>query len=159
MLRRLLPAAVAGLIASPTACSPSSTLRSTPIEEDAGNVDASAVDQDADLGPPVAFTASEVQDVFNLKCIRCHAGSDVLDLRKFEAATIGVAPDATDVRAKCGSSKQKLIIAPGDREASLLWHKVTATQDCGDSMPIPLRGINLTPRELESLGLYIDSLR
>jgi len=50
-------------------------------------------------------------------------------------------------------------IAPGDRAASLLWHKVKGTQDCGSPMPYDKGNKPLDANELERLGLYIDQLK
>lgn len=107
---------------------------------------------------PVAFTEAQVQDLFDTKCVRCHAGATtVLDLRNFKSTTIGV-PAATSKSGECSDSATPTRIVPGDRNGSLLWHKVSGTQDCGDPMPPPLKGTKLTANELESLGLYIDTL-
>jgi hypothetical protein len=107
---------------------------------------------------PVAFTDAEVQELFDTRCVRCHAGATtVLDLRDFKKTTIGV-PAATSSSAECSDSATPTRIVPGDRNASLLWHKVKGTQDCGDPMPPPLKGTKLTAAQLESLGLYIDGL-
>ena len=107
---------------------------------------------------PVAFTDAEVQDLFNGKCVRCHAGATtILDLRSFKSTTINV-PASTSSKAECSDSKTPTRIVPGDRSASLLWNKVNGTQDCGDPMPPAGKGVKLTASELERLGLYIDGL-
>lgn len=101
------------------------------------------------------FTESEVQDLFDTKCVRCHAKNNtLLNLASFSRTTIDV-PTAGG-RAECADSKYRVRIAPGDREASLLWHKVNGTHDCGDTMPPS--GPRLTAEELERLGLFIDGL-
>jgi hypothetical protein len=109
-------------------------------------------------GPPVAFTDREVQELFDTKCVRCHTGATtVLELRDFKSHTIDV-PASTSGKAKCADSETPTRIVAGDRQASLIWHKVKGTQDCGDPMPPPSRGSKLTATELERLGLYIDGL-
>jgi hypothetical protein len=108
--------------------------------------------------PLVAFTDGEVQDLFNKKCVRCHAGATTpMDLRSFKSTTINVQA-STSSAGECSKSANTTRIYPGDREHSLLWHKVKGTQDCGDPMPPPSRGTKLTATELERLGLYIDGL-
>lgn len=108
--------------------------------------------------PPVAFTDSEVQELFDTKCVRCHAGAATpMDLRSFKSTTINVQA-STSSAGECSDSANTTRIYPGDRERSLLWHKVNGTQDCGDPMPPPFRGTKLKAIELERLGLYIDGL-
>ena len=80
----------------------------------------------------------------------------MLDLTSFAKATIGVA--VAPGRNECSKSAFRVRIARGDREASLLWHKVNGTEDCGEPMPPPGKGRALTATELERLGLYIDGL-
>jgi len=102
-----------------------------------------------------------VQQLFDARCVRCHdARSATLDLSSpFTAATVGVRTGGTTGKTKCaGVSDFTTRIKPGDREASLLWHKVKGTQDCGEPMPSDKQGKRLDAIELERLGLYIDGL-
>jgi hypothetical protein len=158
---RFLLASAALLAAA--ACSSSATTTSSPApgagegtEPEPGAE--TPAEEDPAATEPVAFTDSQVQDLFNMKCVRCHAGATtVLDLRSFKSTTINV-PVSKSGTADCADSKTQTRIVPGDRDASLLWHKVKGTQDCGDPMPPPSKGTKLTATELERLGLYIDAL-
>jgi hypothetical protein len=120
------------------------------------------VDPPVDTAPTVAaYTQAEVQKLFDARCVRCHdAKSASLDLSApFTEATVGVRPGSTASATVCGKdSKMTARIVPGDREASLLWHKVKGTQDCGSPMPYDKGDPRLDATELERLGLYIDGL-
>ena len=153
MLRDLSPGRAALLIVLVVGCSATAKTEPTqPAQSTEGD------DSDAAASAPMAFTADEVQQLFSVTCVRCHAGSNsVLDLSSFAESTIGV-PPASGRGAECESSKYPVLIAPGDREASLLWHKVNGTQDCGDRMPPTGKGAKLGADALERLGLFIDAL-
>ena len=122
-----------------------------------------AVDPPADGTPtPTAYTQAEVQGLFDARCVKCHdARSKSLDLSApFTEATIGVRPGSTAGKTVCGTDgRMTARIVPGDRDASLLWHKVAGTQDCGDRMPYDKGNKQLDAAELERLGLYIDGLK
>ena len=108
-----------------------------------------------------AYTQGEVQQLFDDRCVRCHdARSTNLDLSApFAATTVGVRTGGAAGKTVCaGTSDYTVRIKPGDREASLLWHKVKGTQDCGQPMPYDKDGKKLDATELERLGLYIDGL-
>jgi hypothetical protein len=148
----------AGVLAL-AACSSSSSAPSPPAgAEPATETGTDTEETETPEAAPIAFTTAEVQELFDKKCVRCHSGATtVLDLRGFESETIGV-PASTSSKAECSDSKTPTRIVPGDRNASLLWHKVKGTADCGDPMPPPSKGVKLTAAELERLGLYIDAL-
>jgi hypothetical protein len=151
-MHRFLFASAALLLA----CSSTTTTSTPPANENETPAEETPVEESTE--PPVAFTDAELQAVFDTKCVRCHAGATTpMDLRSFRSTTIDV-PASTSKTAKCSDSKTPTRIVPGDRNASLLWHKVKGTQDCGDPMPPPSRGTKLTATELERLGLYIDGL-
>jgi hypothetical protein len=77
----------------------------------------------------------------------------------FTKDTVGVRTGGATGRTICGRGSEHTVrIKPGDREASLLWHKVKGTQDCGDQMPYDKGNKPLDATELERLGLYIDGL-
>lgn len=141
------------------ACSSSTTTTSNPTPRTETGTETPAEETETEQpGGAVAFTDAEVQDLFNGKCVRCHAGATtVLDLRSFKSTTIDV-PASTSANGECSESKTPTRIVPGDRNASLLWNKVKGTQDCGDPMPPAGKGVKLTASELERLGLYIDGL-
>ena len=108
-----------------------------------------------------AYTPAEVQALFDARCVKCHdSRSTTLDLSApFAEATIGVRAGSTAGKTVCGSdSRFSMRIQPGNREASLLWHKVKGTQDCGSPMPYDKGNAPLGATELERLGLYIDGL-
>ena len=121
------------------------------------------VDAPPEEGSPAlaAYTQAEVQKLFDARCVKCHdAKSTSLDLSApFTEATIGVRPGSTAGKTVCGTDSRMVArIVPGDREASLLWHKVKGTQDCGKAMPYDTGNKALSATELERLGLYIDQL-
>ena len=102
-----------------------------------------------------------MQQLFDARCVRCHdARSTNLDLSApFVEATVGVKKGGPEGVTKCGKhSAFGVLIVPGDRAASLLFHKVAGTQDCGDPMPYDRDGKKLDATELDRLGLYIDGL-
>lgn len=105
---------------------------------------------------PSPVTATEVQGILQAKCAvgQCHGGAHFLDLRSdFAAKTVGVSPNAkAGTGSKCGASRFGVLIAPGSRTRSLLWQKVSGTQDCGRPM------LFLDDAERERLGRYIDAL-
>jgi hypothetical protein len=138
------------------ACSSSTSSTPEPMSGDAD-----AGDSTVDTTQVEAYSEAEVQDLFNDRCVRCHdATSPNLNLTKpFTKYTVGVPTGGTSGATVCGhASKYELRIAPGDRDASLLWHKVQNTQDCGSRMPYEAGDKPLDATELERLGLYIDSL-
>lgn len=111
----------------------------------------------ADVAP---FTEAEVQAIFDARCVKCHDSDNaLLDLSKpFTRETIGVATNAGQKRGFCANSEYVTRIVPGDRNASLLFHKVKGTQDCGSRMPYDKGNPKLTATEVERLGRYIDGL-
>lgn len=157
-MHRFLFASAALLLA----CSSTTTTSSNPSPgTDPGNGSETPAEEtpaEEPNEPLVAFTDGELQAVFDKKCVRCHAGTSTpMDLRSFKSTTINVQATTTSA-GECSKSANTTRIVPGDREHSLLWHKVNGTQDCGDPMPPPSRGTRLTATELERLGLYIDGL-
>jgi hypothetical protein len=108
------------------------------------------------------FTEAEVQKIFDVRCVKCHdATSPNVDLSTpFTADTVNVKTGGPSGKTICGrSSDYVLRIKPGDRQASLLWHKVAGTQDCGSPMPYDKSNKPFSATEVERLGLYIDRLR
>jgi hypothetical protein len=139
----------------------------TPVTGTAGAASTSPTDPAVDAPPDdgsavvAAYTQAEVQKLFDARCVKCHdAKSTSLDLRApFTESTIGVRPGSTAGKTVCGTDgRMTARIVPGDREASLLWHKVKGTQDCGKAMPYGTDSKPLNATELERLGLYIDEL-
>lgn len=109
-----------------------------------------------------AYSEAEVQALFDKKCVKCHdARSPNLDLSEpFAVTTVGVKTGGAKADTTCGQkSAFKIRIKPGDREGSLLWHKVKGTQDCGKKMPYDAGNAPLDATQLERLGLYIDALK
>ncbi|MDF2695217.1 MAG: hypothetical protein K0S65_3600 [Labilithrix sp.] len=141
------------------ACSSSST--STPSPAPASS--ATAEEEGSNEPPPAdvqAYTQAEVQELFDQRCLECHGPSNaLLDLSApFTRETVGVATNSGQKKGFCESSERTTRIVPGDREASLLWHKVKGTQDCGSPMPYDKGNKKLDATELERLGLWIDGL-
>ena len=106
------------------------------------------------------YTEAEVQALFDERCSKCHDSTNaLLDLSApFTRETVGVATNAGQTKGFCASSEYTTRIVPGDREASLLWHKVKGTQDCGSPMPYDKGNQKLDATELERFGLWIDGL-
>lgn len=114
-----------------------------------------------ETGPLTAYTEAEIQKLFDIRCSKCHdATSPNVDLSEpFTKGTVGVKVGGATGKTICGrSSELEFRIKPGDREGSLLWHKVKGTQDCGSPMPYDKGNKPLDATELERLGLYIDAL-
>jgi hypothetical protein len=113
--------------------------------------------------PPTAtaYSEAEVQALFDERCTHCHGKSnDILDLTSFAKSTIDVSTGGpTKTAGRCDASAHRTRIVRGNREASLLWHKVKGTQDCGSPMPYDRGNKKLDATELERLGLYIDGLK
>lgn len=152
MLRRFVLSAFAIALA---ACTSSTTTTPAPAPASTSETPADGANGGETSGTTGAFTEAEVQDLFDTKCVRCHAKNNtLLDLSSFAKSTVGVA--TAGGRAECADSKYRVRIVAGDRNASLLWHKVSGTQDCGDRMPPS--GPRLTADEVERLGLFIDAL-
>lgn len=130
---------------------PTSTSTTTPDEEA----------PPAETGPLTAYTEAEVQKLFDTRCTKCHdATSPNVDLSApFTKDTVGVKVGGATGKTICGrSSELEFRIKPGDRNASLLWHKVKGTQDCGSPMPFNPGDKPLDASQVERLGLYIDAL-
>lgn len=119
-----------------------------------------AVSEPGPAGPGLtAFTEAEVQKLFDARCVQCHdSRSATLDLSSFAKNTVGVRTGATSKTLCSRTGVIAIRIQPGDRAASLLWHKVKGTQDCGDQMPFGKGSKPLDATQLERLGLYIDTL-
>ncbi|MDB4935953.1 MAG: hypothetical protein JWP87_2925 [Labilithrix sp.] len=151
-----LVAALAGACSSTTtsptsgAPAPSTTASTDPVDD--------APPGDTKL---TAYTEAEVQKLFDARCVKCHdATSPNVDLSTpFTEATVNAKTGGATGKTICGRSSDYVVrIKPGDREASLLWHKVKGTQDCGSPMPYDKGNKPLDATELERLGLYIDAL-
>ena len=96
---------------------------------------------------------TDIQPIWDLKCISCHvAGGSavagpVLTSDKCYAAIVGV--QSPTVAAD--------LVAPGDPDASYLWHKLNGTQTDvpgGGGSPMPL-GVPLTDDELAAIEQWI----
>lgn len=116
-----------------------------------------------DDAPPAGlepYTEAEVQALFDDRCLKCHGSTNgLLDLSTpFTRETVGVATNAGQKKGFCAGSEYVTRIVPGDRQASLLWHKVKGTHDCGSQMPYDKGNKKLDATELERLGLWIDGL-
>jgi hypothetical protein len=124
-----------------------------------------STEEDAGDSTPVETVAkADVQKLFSDRkhgCTSCHDKTDEhglgMDLTDFAKDTVGVPPASSGGDSACGESSYKLRIAPGDREASLLWHKVKGSHDCGRAMPSN-GGTRFSATELDLLGRWIDAL-
>ena len=150
--------ALAFTLSFTAACTSTTSTPSAPDASAPTTDDGSATDPtDTTL---TAFTQAEVQDLFDKRCTKCHDRSNaLLDLSSpFTKGTVDIATSKDARRGFCAKSGYGKRIVPGDRAASLLWHKVNGTQDCGNPMPWEKADTKLTATEIERLGLWIDSL-
>lgn len=110
-----------------------------------------------DSGPPPApvegLTESEVQALFDARCLGCHGGSAAggLNLSDFTTSAIDVAS------AEVPSMKR---IAPGDKSKSYLFHKISGTHESvgGSGDRMPKGGAALSKDLIDGIGAYIDAL-
>ena len=100
-------------------------------------------------GAPIdtAYFNTEVLPIFTLHCWNCHPVSGALDLGVAEAYTNLVNVVTT------GYAPQKRIV-PGDPDASVLWHKVSASGTYGLTMPPS--GTLLNAAELQTIRDWIE---
>jgi len=166
MLLRSTTLALLGALASLTSACSSASTSPTPNGAPATSASPAAGPDDAAPADPApnltAYTQAEVQALFDVRCVSCHdSTSPNVDLSDpFTKSTVGVATGGPTGKTICGRGSDIAVrIAPGDRAASLLWHKVKGTQDCGSRMPYDKGNKPLDANELERLGLYIDQLR
>jgi hypothetical protein len=160
----LPPSVTLGFFAALTSLAVACSVQSTPTTTGTPAPSATADPTPAtpeDTPKVTAYTEAEVQDLFDTRCVKCHdARSANVDLSApFTKNTVGVPTGGTTGKTICGrGSEIAMRIQPGDREKSLLWHKVKGTQDCGSPMPYDKGNKPLDVTELERLGLYIDAL-
>lgn len=150
-------------VAAAAACTTKTVTPPPASDEPAPSADAETETETGNEAPPAdlePFTEAEVQALFDERCLKCHDSTNtLLDLSKpFTRETVGVATNAGQKKGFCASSQYTTRIVPGDRAASLLWHKVKGTQDCGSRMPYDKGNKKLDATELERLGLWIDGL-
>ncbi|MBX3223645.1 MAG: hypothetical protein KF795_24245 [Labilithrix sp.] len=141
-----------------TACSTTTIVEAPPGDPPAGE---EQVEEEAPAASLEPYTEAEIQALFDKRCVKCHdATNSLLDLSApFTRGTVGVATNTGGgPRGFCASSEHATRIVPGDREASLVWHKVKGTHDCGSEMPFDKGNKKLSATELERFGLWIDRL-
>ena len=165
MVLRYVAVTALALAAATAGCSSTTTSPTTgaPAPSATAPTDPGGVDPPGEEAPAVttAYTEAEVQKLFDTRCVKCHDGTSTnVDLSApFRKSTVGVRTGGESGTTVCGrTSEIAMRIQPGDRNASLLWHKVKGTQDCGDAMPFGMGSKPLAAAELERLGLYIDAL-
>ncbi|MCB9536973.1 MAG: hypothetical protein H6704_12030 [Myxococcales bacterium] len=137
------PDAAATPDAAPIVCAPVDDL-----------VDDRDGDCDGQIDEGLPYRAEQVQALFDRQCLGCHVGpgasSDLRLAGDFRDQTVGVL------------SLQSLqpLIAPGDHEASYLWHKLAGTaarlNGGGDRMPVG--GPYWDAYMLDRLARFIDAL-
>ena len=166
LVSKLLPSGLALVfaLAALAACTTTTVTSSPPSDPPPAAGEEEGDEEGTGEEPPPAnlepYTQAEVQKLFDARCLRCHGSRNaLLDLSTpFTCETVGIATNAGQERGFCASSKYVTRIVPGDREASLLWHKVKGTHDCGSEMPYDKGNKKLNATELERLGLWIDGL-
>lgn len=120
---------------------------------DAALPDAAPPDMAPDAAP-VAFSAEEVQALFNDRCVGCHIGGELggLSLTEFAVTTVRVPANESPLHR----------IEAGDHDRSYLWHKLNGTHeraDVGGSGTQMPQGREPLPAEtLQRLALFIDAL-
>lgn len=124
---------------------------------DAGEATDAATDggaKDAATGP-VAFTKTEMQTLVNARCAPCHtttASAGMKLANDFTAATVNVASSQVPTMKR---------IAPGNKEASYLFHKLSGTHLTvgGSGLRMPRNGPPyLTDGDIARIGAFIDGL-
>ncbi len=165
MLVRLTTLVLVCALVSPTPGCSSATTPGQPEGAPAASSPSAAAAGEtppADATPALAaYTEAEVQALFDARCVKCHGPTSAnVDLSEpFTERTVGVESGAPTGKTLCGRGGAVAVrIKAGDRKASLLWHKVKGTQDCGSPMPYDRGNKPLDAEELERLGLYIDQL-
>lgn len=155
LLRLLFTLAVAGCTTTTVTSPPAATEPAPPSESE------TEAEDDAPPANLEPYTEAEVQALFDARCLKCHGSTNgLLDLSApFTRETVGVATNAGQKKGFCASSEYVTRIVPGDREASLLWHKVNGTHDCGSRMPYDKGNKKLDATERERVGLWIDGLK
>lgn len=105
--------------------------------------------------------AVDIQPIWDAKCVAaCHddnpmsSGTATTGLQLLPAVAYDSLIDIASVQ--CGA---QVLVAPSDREASFLWHKINGDQTLvcasgGSKMPI---GKTLTPEEIDTIGQWIDA--
>src|SRR5262245_42064772 len=88
----------------------------------------------------------EVQPLFADRCFRCH-GPDEANRKA------GLRFDVREGALR--ERKGKAAIVPGKKEESELWRRITSA-DPESRMPPPSSNRSLSPREIETLGRWID---
>lgn len=122
--------------------------------------DAGASKKDGGTAPavdagPKAFTKSEIQTIVNARCAPCHVGN--------ASAGMSLATDFTTATVDVASTQLPSMkrIAPGDKEASYLFHKLAGTHLTvgGAGVRMPRTGPPyLSDVEIERIGAFIDAL-
>lgn len=97
---------------------------------------------------PVSF-AAEIQPIFDANCVSCHGGS----FPQGEMLLTAGDSHAQLVGVESAGYPPALRVAPGDREASVLYQKLEGNPDYGLQMP---QGGSLTAAEIELVGRWID---
>lgn len=120
-----------------------------PNEDDAGKQDA------APEAGPAPVTKAEIQALFDARCAPCHIGTT--------SAGLSLANDFTTSTVSIASTQVPGMkrIAPGDRDASYLFHKLRGTHLTvgGSGMRMPRNGPPfLSDSEIERIGDFIDAL-
>ncbi len=87
-----------------------------------------------------------VSEVFAIECVACHGvgGTAGLDLETDPCAAI------VDIDAVAYGAK---LVAPGDHQASVLWHKMADTATYGGVMPVSGA---MDPAVVDNLAAWID---
>jgi hypothetical protein len=107
-----------------------------------------------EAGPP-GVTKTEIQALFDARCAPCHIGSASAGLslaNDFTTSTVGVASTQVPNMKR---------IAPGDKDASYLFHKLRGTHQTvgGSGMRMPRTGPPfLSDADIDRVGAFIDAL-
>lgn len=124
-------------------------------ERDAGSKKGDAGKKDpAPEAGPAPVTKADIQALFDARCAPCHVGNTTAGLslaNDFTTSTVGVA--STQVP---GMKR----IAPGNKEASYLFHKLRGTHLSagGSGVRMPRNGPYLGDSDIDRVGAFIDAL-
>lgn len=116
-----------------------------------GNVNLPA----ASTGATISF-ASDVQPIFNARCVSCHsAGFSVGSLAGVQVVLTAGQSFTSLVNQASAQSGAFTLVVPGDFENSLLWLKVSSN-DPPVGATMPLFGSSLNAQDLATIRDWIE---
>jgi hypothetical protein len=123
--------------------------------DDGGRSQDTGTPEDASRGTDAPSWSEEVYPILAGNCEPCHTNraSGALDMSSASSAHSNLV-EVDAAGPACGSGSRVRVV-PGDASSSLLYQKVSGTQDCGSQMP--LVGGPLSESQIQTLGAWIDA--